>query len=105
MLFQALKRRYTVDIYIPVELEPYVKEYLTAFHHLASCSPLPSRCVYNLHSLQPGEEELIDKEYVVKTVRCYHSAPTLGYCFSKVKRKLKAEYQGYVQDTSPSLLT
>eukprot|EP00761_Pharyngomonas_kirbyi_P007515 gb/GECH01007525.1/.p1 GENE.gb/GECH01007525.1/~~gb/GECH01007525.1/.p1 ORF type:complete len:286 (+),score=67.14 gb/GECH01007525.1/:1-858(+) len=95
MVHHALTNRFQVHIYIPQESASHLETFLKALHQLNSCSLLESKCNYHLHRITPGDEIEIDNgKFIMKAVKCFHSVPTVGYCFDQVSNKLKSEYFG-----------
>lgn len=48
---------------------------------------------YHLHGLDHGGRVAIGKDYVVEALPSFHRVPSQGYLVSRLKKKIKAEYQ------------
>jgi ribonuclease Z len=97
-----------VDVYGPKTVEPFVKNFLQSVHELNVMShEYPTKVKMNFNGVKGGDVISMNKssdtqnktqfkkfQYQVKIVDCVHSVPTVGYCFSEFRSKLKSEYKG-----------
>jgi len=93
-----LTHRWDVDIYCPSSTAPFLNNYLIAATELNENAKIEADrkhgCKYTIHPVGKGDKiDLQNEKYVVKVVECNHSVPTVGYCFSELRNKIKDEYK------------
>ena len=87
------------NIHAPLEAEAHIKTYVAAMFELNSLSNGydPYKDLYTFYGYSdPISVQLKFRKnlYSVDIVLCDHSVPTISYCFSEVRMKLKDEYLG-----------
>ena len=86
-----------INIYVPIEIMDYVKNYIHAFYTMSKNNPHnKSHMKYKLIGVKPGErfEALINnKKHIVEIIKCFHTVPTVGYGFIEIRKRLKEEYR------------
>ena len=86
----------SVKIYLPSEAEKFTDDYIRARKALNHVAPVqPDLLGYTLHGVTEGDVFRFGKGrvYEVSVIRCEHKVPSVGYCFSEVKRGLKPEFE------------
>ena len=88
------------EVYAPKETDKYIYNYVSSFVELNSLIPHgeynPNDELYNFNGFSGPTEFVIDTKKCkikVNVVICDHSVPTISYCFSEIKQKLKSEYK------------
>ena len=101
LLMQEGVQRKT-NIYVPIEIEQYVRDYIHSFYVLSKNNPNhKAHNKYNLIPVKPEEKFSIiirNKKWQIEIIQCYHTVPCRGYGFSEVRRKLKDEYVGFPRE-------
>eukprot|EP01121_Diplochlamys_sp_Union-15-3_P009438 TRINITY_DN2573_c0_g1_i1.p1 TRINITY_DN2573_c0_g1~~TRINITY_DN2573_c0_g1_i1.p1 ORF type:complete len:209 (+),score=23.16 TRINITY_DN2573_c0_g1_i1:74-700(+) len=94
-----LTHKWTLDVYAPASTAPFIKNYIIAATELNENSKIQEDrkggCKYTIHALEPGSTVKLEKEkFIIKVIECDHSVPTIGYCISEQRNKIKDEYKG-----------
>jgi ribonuclease Z len=85
-------------LYAPLEAEHHIRKYISCYFELNSLkSEAEVACTdwYNYHGYTAPTTFRINlnkTNFEIDVVICDHSVPTISYCFSLVKQKLKAEF-------------
>ncbi|KAK4231478.1 beta-lactamase-like protein [Podospora fimiseda] len=94
------------DIYCPVEIEEPLKKFVMGSRECNWGGDEEMKRIsegkpggYKIRGLREGDEVKLDgikggDEWWVRSVRCDHTVPCLGYLFGVVRRRLKEEYRG-----------
>ena len=88
-------------IHAPAEAKEYILKYINALFEASAMMPISELLVsqediydYHGYSEYTKFRTTCNKTQLeVAVVMCDHSIPTVSYCFSEVKNKLKAEYK------------
>lgn len=85
----------------PQEAELHIKNYVSSMYELNSLTsgydPYHDLYSYRGYTNATSFQMKLRKQlYEVDVVLCDHSVPTVSYCFSQVRSKLKEEYSGKV---------
>ena len=89
------------QLHAPAQAESYLRQYIAALFEVNALSSevgTSSRTWYEWHGYDSPTSvrvELNKSLFRVDVILCDHSIPTLSYCFSTLKQKLKEEYVGY----------
>jgi ribonuclease Z len=89
-----------IHLYAPLEAEQYLRKYISCLfevNSLKSEDELSCREWYEYHGYNTPTtfRTILNKSnFEVDVVICDHSIPTISYCFSLVKQKLKPEFNG-----------
>lgn len=89
-----------IHLYAPLEAEAYLRKYISCLFEVnAMKTPeeLPTREWYEYHGYNTPttfRTSLNKSNFEIDVVICDHSIPTISYCFSLIKQKLKPEYSG-----------
>lgn len=87
-----------VNIYVPIEIVGYVKNYIDAFYVMSKNNP--THDAHNKYNLIPVETNtriqiaIRNTKYIVEIIKCFHTVPCVGYGFIEVRNRLKSEYKG-----------
>lgn len=88
------------QIYAPSEAERHLRRYIAALFEvnaLMDSEDMPVGEWYNFYGCVDASSFRLDfnkSPFIVDVVECDHGVPTVSYCFSQVKSKLKDEYIG-----------
>lgn len=87
-----------INIYVPLEIVDYVKNYIYAFYTMSKNNPHnKSHLKYKLIGVKPGERINViinNKKHIVEVIKCFHTVPCVGYGFIETRKRLKEEYKG-----------
>jgi ribonuclease Z len=89
-----------IHLFAPLEAESHLRKYISCLfevNSLKSEAELSVRDWYEYHGYNTATtfRTCLNKStFEVDVVICDHSVPTISYCFSLVKQKLKAEFSG-----------
>jgi hypothetical protein len=89
------------NVHGPQEAEAHIKNYVTSMYELNALSSGydPYQDLYQYHGYNEAVSfrlKLRKQLYAIAIVLCDHSTPTVSYCFSEIRMKLKDEYAGIV---------
>lgn len=98
-LFRDGLKDHKFQIYGPMEAENHIKTYITSMFQLNMLTNDydPYQDLYNYHGLTAPNSFRFTQHrqtYEVDVILCDHSVPTVSYCFSNIRTKLKREYTG-----------
>jgi ribonuclease Z len=88
-----------VQIYLPTEITKMAYNSIHHFYIFSTSNPNHTRIhsKYKLNGVSDGDRlelEIKKKKIVVDIIKCDHTVPTVGYCFSEIRKKLKDEFIG-----------
>jgi hypothetical protein len=99
-MFRQGQDDHRFHIHGPLEAEAHIKKYVTSMYELNALSsdydPYKDLYCYHGHSEAASSFRLTLRKqlYEIDIVLCDHSVPTVSYCFSEMRMKLKEEYAG-----------
>ena len=99
-MFRQGQGSHVFHVHGPQEAEAHIKQYVTAMYELNALSTGydPYNDLYQYHGLSGASSLRMQfkkhQVYEVDVVECDHTVPSVSYCFSEVRRKLKDEYTG-----------
>jgi len=86
-------------VYVPEQLVKYIRQYATSAAQLNNTQD-------DIRESDPSQSLVVNgviheqsfflkgkREIQITCVQCYHKVPSIGYCFSEIKQKLKEEYK------------
>eukprot|EP01104_Vermistella_antarctica_P001547 TRINITY_DN1160_c0_g1_i1.p1 TRINITY_DN1160_c0_g1~~TRINITY_DN1160_c0_g1_i1.p1 ORF type:complete len:337 (+),score=51.90 TRINITY_DN1160_c0_g1_i1:465-1475(+) len=85
------------SVYGPAGSKEYVQRYISGLMDLNMLGESGSTEWYDYHELTPGTELacVMKKQNMrVTVIECEHSVPTISFCVSAARQKLKEEYRG-----------
>ena len=88
-----------ITFYVPTESKDFLCNYIYSGLQMNSHRRLQhlNKC-FNVIGVSPNDTININRDknatIVVDIIKCDHSIPTVGFCFSEVRLKLKNEYNG-----------
>ena len=88
------------QIFAPVETERHLRKYIASLFEVNALMDevdMPVREWYQFHGCDESSTFKLafnKSPFIVDIVLCDHGVPTVSYCFSQVKSKLKEEYVG-----------
>jgi ribonuclease Z len=86
-----------VDIYVPEDALPYVRDYLRATTELNQVAAFDSALAAGarVHGVRPGEEFRFGKRgsHTVRVLESEHKVPSVGYCVAENRRALMPEIE------------
>lgn len=87
-----------INIYVPKEIENYVRDYIHSFYVMSKFNPNHKiHNKYNLIGVDYNSRYPIvirNKNWIIETIQCYHTVPCVGYGFIEIRKKLIDSYIG-----------
>lgn len=85
------------EVYVPQEAIPMFENHLQATAQLNACSLEPQDIPCNLNGVQVRDQLRITVKsikWIIDVKNCPHRVPSVSYCISEVRQKLKEELKG-----------